>query len=223
MPIVYWPVSAQYTANLSRDSSQTLFAGSAIFNLRGLGSTASLQSTQCRVVTAPDQPVVVDPFDAKRFKASGSFIYGRLDLSHTQEVGAFQLFGRVQAQISTDPLLPAEQLTAGGVDSVRGYLEAQAAGDYGVLGTAEVRSPALTASWLKELRVHAFFEGGRVALRDGLPEQQWLFLLWSTGGGVRMKMLDHWSGSLDLGVPLRDQGSTHRYHPRAQFRLVAEF
>jgi hemolysin activation/secretion protein len=228
LPIVYWPLNAQYTANLTGDGWQSLFSGNVVFSLRGLGSTPRYEVTHCILDQQTQQPTLalVDPFDSKRFKGSGSFIYGKLDLSHTQEAGPVQLFVRGQAQIALDPLLPAEQLTAGGVDSVRGYIEAQAAGDYGMLGSVEVRSPSLTASWLKELRVHAFFEGGRVALRDTryqLPDQQWLFLLWSTGGGARMRMLDHWSGSLDVGVPLRDQGSTHRYHPRAQFRLVAEF
>jgi hemolysin activation/secretion protein len=200
-PIVYWPMSALYGASLAGETSQTSASASVVFNLRGLGSGPQA-------------------FDSKRFDATGSFIYARLEATHSRELArGFQAFARLQLQLSSDALLPAEQLTGGGVDSVRGYLEAQAAGDYGALGTIELRSPQI----FRDARVHAFFEGGRLALRSPLPEQQWLFFLWSTGGGLRVKLLDAWSGSLDLGVPLRGQGSTHAYHPRAQFRIAGEF
>jgi len=67
-----------------------------------------------------------------------------------------------------------------------------------------------------------FAEGGRVALRDPLPEQQSLFYLASTGGGTRVQ-LGMFHGELDVGVPLRSVGSIERYKPRFHFRLGGEF
>jgi hemolysin activation/secretion protein len=203
--IDYWPATAQYVAGWSSDAAQTQLSATVVFNLSGLGSGP-------------------DAFDAKRFGASDSFIDWRGELSRTQEAPlGLQLFARMQALYSTDPLLPAEQLTAGGVESVRGYLEAQAAGDAGVLGTFEARSPELLRNLFDEWRVHLFFEGGRLSLTDALPEQKRVFFLWSTGAGTRFKLLSNWLGSLDLGIPLRSEGTTTRFHPRLQFRLWAEF
>jgi hypothetical protein len=99
----------------------------------------------------------------------------------------------------------------------RGYLEAQAAGDSGVVGTVEARTPSFASAfgpWLDELKLIAFFDGGRLSIRDRLPEQQWVFLLFGTGGGVRARALGIISGALDVGVPLRSEGTTSRYLPR---------
>jgi hemolysin activation/secretion protein len=205
-PIGYWPATAQYSAMLSSDSSQTTLSLAAVANIRGL----SISEAQ---------------FDAKRYLASGNFIYFRSDLSRTQDIGRVaQVFGRIASQLTTGPLIPSEQITAGGAESVRGYLEATAAGDYGAYGTFELRTPSLAfASWVQDLRLLGFVDGGRLALRDRLPEQNWLFILWSTGGGLRLKAFDRLVGALDLGVPLRSAGTTTQYHPRLQFRLAWEF
>jgi len=207
-PITYFPGSLQYLATWSSESARTQFGATATFNLRGLSSSA-------------------EAFDAKRYKASGAFLYWRGELSHTHELPeGFQIYGRAQVQYAGVPLLPSEQFTAGGVESVRGYLEAQAAGDDGVSATAELRTPSLASSadsFLREFKLHAFAEGGRLAIRDALPEQRWLFILASTGAGTRFKVFDFFSASFDLGFPLRTEASSKRFHPRLQFRLWGEF
>jgi hypothetical protein len=62
-----------------------------------------------------------------------------------------------------------------------------------------------------------------VGSRESLPEQKSWYRLWSVGAGTRAKLLDHVSGSLDVGVPLRTEGGTLAYHPRVHFRLWSEF
>jgi hemolysin activation/secretion protein len=207
-PITYWPVTTLYSAAYSGDSAQTAGTLSLVGNLRGLSS-------------APAQ------FDAKRYLASGDFTYLRADLGHTRELGAgFVLFARVQTQLATGPLVPSEQLTAGGAESVRGYLEAQAAGDSGVIGTVEARTPDFghrIGSWLDELRVIGFADGARLTIRDRLPEQQWVFQLAGTGGGLRIRAFRSFVSGLDVGVPLRSLGVAIKGHPRVHFRIGAEF
>jgi hemolysin activation/secretion protein len=211
MPVHYVPLSAQYAASWAGDSSQTQASATILFNLRGLSSGDAA-------------------FDAKRYDATGSFVTTRVEVSRTEELpGRLQLFARALGFFSPGPLIPSEQQTVGGVESVRGYLEAQTAGDRAALGGLEVRSPSLSrwlgggaGSWLQEWRFHLFTEGGRAALLDPLPEQQSLFYLWSTGGGTRVQ-LGMFHGAVDVGIPLRSVGSTQRYQPRLQFRLAGEF
>ena len=207
-PITYWPFTLQYGATWPGESSQTQAGVTVVANLRGLSSGTG-------------------EFDAKRYKASGSFIYYRAEVSRTDEVRGIQLFERVQGQYSGDPLLSSEQLTAGGTDTVRGYAEVQGSGDYGAVGTFELRGPSL-AKWfgkpvLNEWRFLAFVEGGRLVVRDALPDQKSFSRLLSAGGGSRIRLLDHLSGSVDVGVPLVSEGGTRRYHPRVHFRLCSEF
>ena len=208
-PITYWPVSAQYVANWSRPSSLTQLTLSVVVNIRGLSSPAG-------------------QFDAKRYDASGEFTFVRGEVDRTQELPlGLELFLRAQGQYADGPLLGSEQFTAGGVDSVRGYLEVQAAGDWGYEGSLELRGPSFAHLFgtpaLNEWRLHLFAEGARVGLRDPLPEQTSVFALASVGGGTRAKLFDVLSGSFEVGVPLRSEGASTKHHPQFHFRLGSEF
>jgi hemolysin activation/secretion protein len=208
-PITYWPFTIQYGATWVGEASQTQVNASLVSNLRGISSSA------------PD-------FDAKRFKASGNFIYLRADATRTDTLPAgMQIAGRVQGQFSQGPLVASEQFVAGGIDSVRGYLEASASGDYGAIVSLEVRSPSLLG-WMgspgqSEWRFHLFTDAGWVAIHDALPEQLPNSGLWSAGVGTRARLLGHLAGDVELGFPLRSQGATEKYNPRIQFRLSGEF
>lgn len=50
---------------------------------------------------------------------------------------------RAAAQLTPDSLLPLEQFSVGGIATVRGYGQNQLVTDNGVLGSLEVRLPAL--------------------------------------------------------------------------------
>jgi hemolysin activation/secretion protein len=206
-PIVYWPLVAQYGASWQGKSSQTQLALTLTANLRGLGNTA-------------------EQFDAKRYKAKGSFVHGRAELSRADELPwGMLLVAKAHGQLSAEPLVGSEQLVGGGADSARGYTEAQAAGDFGGLASVELRSPSLSrwlAPFVNDWRFHAFAEGGWMRIHEPLPEQQSIFRLWSAGLGSSAKLFEHFSGSLDVGVPLRSEGPTTRYKPRFHFRVSAE-
>lgn len=207
-PIIYWPLVAQYGANWQGKSSQTQIAATLTVNLRGLGSTAQ-------------------QFDAKRYNARGSFVHYRAELSRTDELPkGMQLVSKAHAQYSADPLVGSEQLVGGGADTARGYVEAQAAGDFGGLASVELRSPSVSG-WLRsasvnEWRFRAFAEGGWMRIHEPLPEQQSIYRLWSAGFGSSAKLFEHFNGSFDIGVPLRSEGVTGRFKPRFHFRVWAE-
>jgi hemolysin activation/secretion protein len=208
-PITYIPLTVQYGANWSSESSQTQVNVTGVFNIRGLGSGSA-------------------DFDAKRYGASGNFIYWRGDFARTDDLGlGLQLAERASGQYTPDPLVSPEQFTVGGVDSVRGYLEVQAAGDFGAAGSVEVRSPSLL-TWFgagppNEWRFFAFADAGWTAIWQALPAQTAGFTLYSAGGGTRARLFGHLSGTLQVGVPFATVGNTEKGQPRVEFQVVGDF
>src|SRR5215813_7749587 len=208
-PITTWPITTQYSAIFSRQASDTQPSLGLTFNLRSTSSSISR-------------------FEERRFDSHGAFIYYRGELDRTNRLPLdLQLFAKFQGQYSPDPLLSADQFSAGGIDSVRGYHESEVVGDFGAAGTAELRGPSL-ARWfggrvVNEWRLHVFVDGAWVGIHDPLPEQVTQFKLWSTGGGTRVKLFEHLVGELDVSVPMRAEGITPRYQTRVSFRMAAIF
>jgi hemolysin activation/secretion protein len=207
-PVYYYPLSLAYTGTwLEKKSTTTLDAG-VYFGIRGLGSTTA-------------------GFDNNRYLADGNFIYFRGDLSHEHELpGGFQIFGKVQGQISDQPLVSAEQFAAGGLSTVRGYLEGEVPGDNAIIGSVEFRTPNLI-EWLGknsgEWRLYVFTDGGYVTINDPLPEQQSTWQLASIGAGTHLRLFDHLNGSLDAGLPLISQTNTVAHNWLFTFRVWADF
>jgi hemolysin activation/secretion protein len=166
-------------------------------------------------------------FEQSRYKADDGFIYLRGHLSHTHDLPAgFEVFGKVQGQISDRPLINSEQFAGGGLDSARGYLEATQLGDSALFGTVELRSPSLLFGLggdRHEWRVYGFCDAGILTLRDPLPDEQSRFNFASVGVGTRVRLLDHFNGSLDAGFPLTQPASTSTNHLLLTFRLWSDF
>ncbi len=207
-PITYYPFSANYSATWAPKNSITNANVGVTFHVRGMGSTSS-------------------EFDLNRFDARGNFIYLRGDLSHQHDLPAgFQVFGKVQGQVSDQPLVNSEQFAGGGLSSVRGYLEAEVLGDDGVTGTVELRSPSLLNALgadANDWRFYVFVDGGYLTLIDSLPEQDSTFALASLGVGSRIRFHNHFNGSLDAALPLISQVDTAALDLRLTFRVWADF
>jgi hemolysin activation/secretion protein len=215
-PTSYYPISLQYSGSwigvVDKEKHPlgylTQVNAGLTFHLRGMGSSET-------------------SFDNSRFKASGDFIYLRGDLSHEHDLpGGFQIFAKIQGQIASGPLLSAEQFAAGGLSSVRGYLEGEVPGDNAIVGSIELRSPSLL-SWVSdktgEWRVYGFFDAGYVDIDEPLPEQDAHWTLASVGVGTHLRLFDHFNGSLDAGLPLTSQNHTVANHWLMTFRLWADF
>jgi hemolysin activation/secretion protein len=152
-------------------------------------------------------------------------------LAHTHDLWAgTQIYGKIQGQLSSQPLINGEQIAGGGLGTVRGYLEATALGDNGIFGTVEFRSPSLIGKAGKagtpsptEWRFHAFADGGLLDMYDPLPSQQSRFNFASVGVGTRIKVLNHYNGSLDAALPVIDQTDTLEGDIRVTFRGWADF
>ncbi|HEY5185955.1 MAG TPA: ShlB/FhaC/HecB family hemolysin secretion/activation protein [Actinomycetes bacterium] len=208
VPIRYWPFTLQYASSWLRGSSQVVFNVATVMNIGGLSSPNS-------------------QFDNKRYKATANFIYLKGDLGYTQEIpGGLQLFLKASAQYSGRPLVAPEQYTSGGAESIRGYYEVNSAGDSGVSGTVELRSPTLSR-WLgptvTEWRFHLFTDAGKVWIHEPLPEQKVFATLWGAGAGTRIRMWDHLAAGLDVAIPLTQASPTVQYQWRIHFRVAGEF
>jgi hemolysin activation/secretion protein len=207
-PVTYYPFSANYSATWAPQGSITELNAGVTFHLRGLGSSSA-------------------EFDNSRFGAGGSFIYLRGDLSHTHDLPAgLQIFGKIQGQIADQPLLSQEQFSAGGLETVRGYLEGEVPGDNAFCSSLEFRSPSVI-SWLGqktgEWRFYLFGDAGWVTTNSPLPEQASRFSLESLGMGSRIQVLDHFSGSIDAADPLTSQSTTKAHDIRVTFRAGVDY
>jgi len=210
-PIEYYPLSANYGATWITDHSFTALNTSLNFGLRGVGSSQQ-------------------DYANKRYNADANYVYLRSDLSHTRDLkGGSQIFGKIQGQLSSQPLVNAEQIAGGGLDTVRGYLEATVLGDNGISGTVEFRSPSLIGkpdkadTHANQWRFYAFSDAALVSIYDALPSQQQHFGLASVGIGTRFSVLKHYNGSLDAAVPLIDQTDANSGDIRVTFRSWADF
>ncbi len=208
-PIHYFPLSATYNANWTHGHSSTELGVTATANLRGMGDG-------------------VANFDAKRFLAKPNFFHLRVDASHTLTfAGGYQFYAHFMSQFATEPLISNEQFSIGGADTVRGYFESAALGDYGGVGQLELRSRELGGKYyVDSLRLHAFFDEGYTRINSPLPEQRASQTLASTGIGATVRAFGHLNGSFDFAVPLSDPGSEGPGKPdrfNVLFRTWGEF
>ena len=112
---------------------------------------------------------------------------------------------RVSGQYTTEPLIDNEQFAIGGVDSVRGYLEAEDLGDIGFDASVELRSPHLKSLFgvhSREAYVYTFYDIGMVSLIDPLPTQTSRDDLQGYGAGFRISGLAGFDAGFDWAHPL---------------------
>lgn len=206
-PITYYPFSANYNATrLRRDGSTTQASLGSTWHLRGMGSDE-------------------EAFDAKRSGSGGGFIYFRAELSHLQKLPEdFEWFNQAQGQASHDPLVSNEQFGLGGLSTVRGYYESEIVGDNALALSSELRTPSFSlGGTLDEWRLHTFVDWAGATVNRALPGQQARYEYASVGVGSRIKFAGHFSGSVDVAVPLLDGARTKSGDTRVTFVIRAEF
>ena len=137
-PLRYLPFSAGYTGNWFSPARQTQFNATFSFALRPL-LARRIEGCELEDGSLGND----DQFRCKRKGADGGFATLRVDLRHTEVFPHFSLVGRVAGQLASQQLSSAEQFSAGGADTVRGYYEGAAVGDHGLLASIELRSANL--------------------------------------------------------------------------------
>jgi hemolysin activation/secretion protein len=170
VPLTYVPLAAIYSVNLpgqTRSSAMNLTASTGMSGFFGNNDAA---------------------FNAKRSGAAANFLALRMGLEHSETISRWTLYGKLDTQLSSGPLVPTEQFLAGGVDSVRGYLEGEQSGDSGIRGSIELRTPQAGlggqgSPWRGSGLL--FLDAARLEVRQPVAPQPDASRLSSTGFGLR--------------------------------------
>jgi len=164
-----------------------------------------------------------DP-EASRFDASSEFYKLVSNLTRVQriywsETRSMYLLLKGQMQLADDKLLQMEQMAIGGADTVRGYPELEAFGDYGYVLSAELRLPStfiIPDTWYlpycdtplcDQVQFVIFLDTGQIYLTDPLVGEQLTVSLTGAGVGLRFELSDLFNAVFDWGFPLDQKPS----------------
>lgn len=199
-PLSYTLLQASYNLSLFGEQRIWSFAPSLGFGLPGLSASRTEFADKC-YSCKPNFTVV---------RAEGS-VRQKLPLGLSLAVQA-------SGQYSVDPLVSNEQFLLGGIQSVRGYLEAEELGDIGIRGSLELRATKLLPTlWGLTIEPYVFFDAGRVSYQQPLPSQSRSGSLQSTGIGIDLQGWKHFISTLVLGQPLITGNYTERGDTRLHF------
>lgn len=213
-PITYMPLSFSYNASLpDEQGGVTQFSGGLNMAFRGIVSDEN-------------------EFELKRYKGTASYIYATAGVQRTQKLPlGLSLFAKVDGQVADQPIIDNEQYIAGGMSSVRGYLESEATGDHAVHGTLEVSFPDTLKAWSQEnwitkrlqMSPFLFYDVAELITIDPLPGQFGSSTLEGAGAGVRGSMTKSLEYELDWATALRTTTNTKSGAERVYFKLRAVF
>jgi hemolysin activation/secretion protein len=134
---------------------------------------------------------------------------------------------RADGQWASEPLISPEQFGAGGVNSVRGYMEGDVFGDTGYHLSIEEQTPAHLVGMISDgvplnVRGSVYLDYASVYLIDpqGRPPQQGLC---GTGVGFTAAAGSHWQARFLFSWPLISTPDTPAFHPLFDFTLTAQF
>jgi hemolysin activation/secretion protein len=206
-PVYYLNGSVAYLASWRSDASQETLNLSANFGPRGLASNSSLE------------------FENKRFEGRGNYFYMRADGTWIRNLPwGFQGLLRAAGQYTAEPLISNENYSIGGIDGVRGYLEAEDLGDSAIKGTAQLRSPQW-GHW-KSARfgdLFVFYDTGVVYELDPLPGEASRAVLRSWGAGIDLIPGGSINAFLLIAHPLTSGAETHADAWRVLFSIRGAF
>ena len=161
---------------------------------------------------------------AQRETAEADYYVERIQLARIQptfggdgdESKKWIIFTKLDGQIASGALIPAEQKAVGGLDNVRGYEQREVLADNGVSGTIELRSPIWSSSYFagmlpgdagggsERLQLVGFLDGAQMYLEDALEGEEDEFTLFSVGAGFRVAFTQHAQVKFDWGFPIEE-------------------
>jgi hemolysin activation/secretion protein len=162
-------------------------------------------------------------FFGKRFSGAPNYFYAKAGTQYTRQLREhLQLYTRFGLQYSPYALVSNEQLAIGGLDTVRGYTEANQLGDHGINATLELRSDWVAgALHLPVGTAHGFvfLDVGSVTVVNPLPKQIASAELASYGLGLRLLPWHGLSADLEWAVAAKESTNTKRGAQRTHFSL----
>ncbi|MGK7892380.1 MAG: ShlB/FhaC/HecB family hemolysin secretion/activation protein, partial [Xenococcus sp. (in: cyanobacteria)] len=164
-------------------SSQDVFALRSQFSLGLEGSQTTLNG---------------DEIDEEFYVWRGQAQYVRLLAEDTS------LLLRSDLQLADRPLIPIEQFSLGGVNTVRGYRQDLLLSDNGFFASAELRNTiARIPKWQTSFLLTPFFDFGTAWNRkdnEVIPRKS----LYSVGLGLRLEVGERFNAQIDYGIPLAE-------------------
>lgn len=220
----YAQFSLNYKGTSFFEKSTLDFSVSANAGLSGVGNSEEEFSDK-RIITRPDpnDPQIYDVID--RARPSYFFLEGSLSDEYQLSKSGWRTFLKTGGQITEDLLVSNEQYSIGGVDTVRGYIESQNAGDYGYFGQLELRSPDWLSRFdsIQNSYAFVFADGGKVRMAQTNPEEDDKFSISSVGMGISAEALEQLSLSLVWAHPLESQGDIEAGDDRAHISVALNF
>jgi hemolysin activation/secretion protein len=205
----YLPLSFAYNSSMKDTFGVTQFSSGINMAIRGL-------------VTRQEE------FQEKRYNSRGNYIYLTGGLERTQSLPyGLGLFGKVDGQISDQPLISNEQFIAGGLKSVRGYKETEATGDDGLHFTVEFLLPDVVGytPWKERggLTPYIFYDFAWVKLKEPLPGEDKNTDLQGAGVGLRGAFTEHLDFELAWGMALAKTEKTDKGDSDVYFVIKGQF
>ncbi len=205
-PIAYLPLTLSYTAGRYSDRSSSNATVGITAGVRGAGSDEAA-------------------FAARSF-ATGNFFRVNLDANHEQRIGkdvALRL--RLSAQLADSHLVSGEQISAGGLDSVRGFLQSTAVGDNGAIASMELRLPSVAdtlGNAVDLLQPFLFVDAAHTHTLRASADQRADTWLTGVGAGLEIGLLKTLTGQIAVGFPIKRPPDTAP-DPMATFTVKAGF
>ena len=212
-PIEYTPLSISYTGILPHFQGITTISTT----LKGYVAGTISGGEKEDFAGDPNDPINKP---GNRQGSTGTFgiLQGSIDRTQPLPFG-YSLFAHLDGQWANEPLIAGEQLFAGGMTTVRGYIQNESLGDMGFRTRIEFHSPSQEFnfdrpynSWLNaKLNLLAFYDGAFLWIRRSQPGQDRQFDLEGVGIGLRGAFLEEYiSLQLDSGWALQDSSVTRK-------------
>ncbi len=208
-PITYMPLVFSYSGSRPDDYGLNQFSAGLNFSVRGLVS---------------DQR----QFEVKRYDSRGDFLYLTLGLERYQKMFRdIGLYLKADGQVASEPLISNEQYSAGGMTSVRGYLESEKTGDNALHFTAEISRPVAEIPMPRQtslsLTPYIFYDYAGLYTKNALEGQDKSSVLSGTGCGLRGELGNHVKFETVWAVALDDASHTESGDQRMHFLVRFEF
>jgi len=209
-PVTYLPFSLGYTASWSGDQSFATLTLGGSFNRTGLIAGDTTLNFELNGGSTGNYGIGSFSFDytlrlpalLQTLAAGHPIPLPKPDRSFDDD---WTFHARGRGQVATQRLIPWEQFTAGGVDSVRGYLQSEVFGDNGVNGQFEIWTPTFRnffGGYAKETAQFVVFYDAAVLYTQNPGEGQLSKVdMVGYGVGVRASLFDRFNAQMYVGIP----------------------
>jgi hemolysin activation/secretion protein len=157
--------------------------------------------------------------------AKNHWIYGKAYAKYFQKLPhQFSLYLLGRGQLSSQNLLPSEQVGLGGFDTVRGYDERQLNYDSGAIINAEIHCPSFSVTCKKDaLQFLAFIDYGMGGNHTPIPGEKKYDYLLGTGPALRYTLNPWLVTRVDFGIKLHKEKSFTGGNTVWHFSFIGSF